>query len=146
MSSISAGKSAVRTRAARSEGWFAALGVKGRRAFRAAYTGYMLDAFDLIVLTLSLSAIGATFGVGTGATGALSTVTLSASAIGGVLAGVLCDRVGRARADRRPACGRAAHDPSPAEVPLGCALPTRGSPHALAGPPRGAGREPVLDH
>ena len=56
--------------------WFAALGDKGRRAFRAAFAGYMLDAFDLIVLTLSLTAIGATFGVGTGATGALSTVTL----------------------------------------------------------------------
>ena len=97
MSSISAGKPAVRTRAARSEGWFAALGVKGRRAFRAAYTGYMLDAFDLIVLTLSLSAIGATFSVGTGATGALSTVTLSASALGGILGGVLADRIGRAR-------------------------------------------------
>ena len=97
MSSISAGRPAVRTRAARSEGWFAALGVKGRRAFRAAYTGYMLDAFDLIVLTLSLSAIGATFSVGTGATGALSTVTLSASAVGGILGGVLADRIGRAR-------------------------------------------------
>jgi hypothetical protein len=30
--------------------------------------------------------------VSTGATGVLSTVTLSASALGGVLAGVLCDR------------------------------------------------------
>src|SRR3954470_23019276 len=77
--------------------WFADLGVKGRRAFRAAYAGYMLDAFDLIVLTLSLTAIGATFSVGTGATGALSTVTLSASAIGGILGGVLADRIGRAR-------------------------------------------------
>ena len=77
--------------------WFAELGVAGRRAFRAAFAGYMLDAFDLIVLTLSLTAIGATFGVGTGATGALSTVTLSASAIGGVLGGVLADRIGRAR-------------------------------------------------
>ena len=57
----------------------------------------MLDAFDLIVLTLSLAAIGTTFGVGTGATGALSTVTLSASAIGGILGGVLADRIGRAR-------------------------------------------------
>lgn len=82
---------------AREQGWFSALGVKGRRAFRAAYAGYMLDAFDLIVLTLSLAAIGATFNVGTGATGALSTVTLSASAIGGVLGGVLADRIGRAR-------------------------------------------------
>ena len=57
----------------------------------------MLDAFDLIVLTLSLAAIGPTFGVGTGATGALSTVTLSASAIGGILGGVLADKIGRAR-------------------------------------------------
>jgi MFS family permease len=99
MSSISAGspKAAARTREAREQGWFAALGVKGRRAFRAAYAGYMLDAFDLIVLTLSLTAIGATFNVGTGATGALSTVTLSASAVGGILGGVLADRIGRAR-------------------------------------------------
>jgi MFS family permease len=57
----------------------------------------MLDAFDLIVLTLSLTAIGTTFNVGTGATGALSTVTLSASAVGGILGGVLADRIGRAR-------------------------------------------------
>jgi MFS family permease len=100
MSSISAGRtpaSAARAREARGESWFAALGVKGRRAFRAAFAGYMLDAFDLIVLTLSLTAIGATFNVGTGATGALSTVTLSASAVGGILGGVLADRIGRAR-------------------------------------------------
>src|SRR5690242_5653113 len=77
--------------------WYAQLGVSGRRGFRAAFAGYMLDAFDLIVLTLSLTAIGTTFGVGTGATGALSTVTLSASAIGGILGGVLADRIGRAR-------------------------------------------------
>src|SRR4051812_41035391 len=99
MSSLSTGssKAAARTGTAREQSWFAALGVKGRRAFRAAYAGYMLDAFDLIVLTLSLTAIGATFNVGTGATGALSTVTLSASAVGGILGGVLADRIGRAR-------------------------------------------------
>ena len=97
MSSITAGRAAARTREERGRSWFAALGVKGRRAFRAAYAGYMLDAFDLIVLTLSLTAIGATFSVGTGATGALSTVTLSASAVGGILGGILADRIGRAR-------------------------------------------------
>src|SRR4051794_16551818 len=94
MSSITAGRAAAR---GRDESWYSALGASGRRAFRAAFAGYMLDAFDLIVLTLSLSAIGATFNVGTGATGALSTVTLSASAIGGILGGVLADRIGRAR-------------------------------------------------
>ena len=31
---------------------------KGQKAFKAAFAGYMLDAFDLIVLTLSLTAIG----------------------------------------------------------------------------------------
>jgi MFS family permease len=79
------------------QSWYAALGEHGRHAFRAAFAGYMLDAFDLIVLTLSLAAIGTTFSVGTGATGALSTVTLSCSAIGGIAGGVLADRVGRAR-------------------------------------------------
>src|SRR3954469_23348306 len=95
MSSLTAGRAAARRR--EGDSWFAALGVDGRRAFRAAYAGYTLDAFDLIVLTLSLTAIGTTFGVGTGATGALSTVTLSASAVGGILGGVLADRIGRAR-------------------------------------------------
>jgi MFS family permease len=80
-----------------SEGWWRALGPKGQKAFKAAFAGYSLDAFDLIILTLTLTAIGSTFGVGKGATGALSTVTLSASAIGGILGGVLSDRIGRAR-------------------------------------------------
>jgi MFS family permease len=79
------------------QSWYAALGEKGRRAFRAAFAGYMLDAFDLIVLTLSLTAIGTTFQIGTAATGALSTVTLSSSALGGILGGLLADRIGRAR-------------------------------------------------
>ena len=79
------------------EGWWPALGSKGQKAFKAAFAGYSLDAFDLIILTLTLTAIGSTFGVGKGATGALATVTLSASAIGGILGGVLSDRIGRAR-------------------------------------------------
>jgi MFS family permease len=101
MSTIHAGRTAYRERersqAARSGSWYSALGAEGRRAFKAAFAGYTLDAFDLIVLTLSLTAIGATFDVGTGATGALSTVTLSASALGGILGGILSDRIGRAR-------------------------------------------------
>jgi len=79
------------------EGWWPALGGKGQKAFKAAFAGYSLDAFDLIILTLTLAAIGSTFGVGKGATGALATVTLSASAVGGILGGVLSDRIGRAR-------------------------------------------------
>jgi MFS family permease len=87
----------VSARRAPEQSWYADLGARGRRAFAAAFTGYALDAFDLIILTLSLSAIGTTFSVGTGATGALATVTLSASALGGILGGVMADRIGRAR-------------------------------------------------
>jgi MFS family permease len=97
MSTYTAGRGAVRERAYREASWWAALGAQGRRAFAAAFAGFMLDGFDLIVLTLSLTAIGTTFSVGTGATGALSTVTLSASAVGGILGGMLADRIGRAR-------------------------------------------------
>jgi MFS family permease len=97
MSSTTAGGQAARAPSREEGSWYAALGERGRKAFRAAFAGFGLDAFDLLALTLSLTAIGATFDVGTGATGALSTVTLSASAIGGVLGGVLCDRIGRAR-------------------------------------------------
>jgi MFS family permease len=78
-------------------GWWNGLGPRGRKAFKAAFAGYSLDAFDLIILTLSLAAIGTTFGVGKGATGALATVTLGSSALGGIGAGILCDRIGRAR-------------------------------------------------
>lgn len=78
-------------------GWWNGLGPRGRKAFKAAFAGYSLDAFDLIILTLTLAAIGTTFDVGKGATGALATVTLSASAVGGIGAGILCDRIGRAR-------------------------------------------------
>src|SRR3954468_12638346 len=80
-----------------STSWWGDLGPRGRKAFKAAFAGYSLDAFDLIILTLTLTAIGSTFGVGKGATGALATVTLSASAVGGILGGVLSDRIGRAR-------------------------------------------------
>ena len=71
MSCISAGRPAVRTRDSVVRGLVRRARGQGASRLPAAYTGYMLDAFDLIVLTLSLSAIGATFSVGTGATGAL---------------------------------------------------------------------------
>ncbi len=87
----------VRREQVQEGGWWNGLGPRGRKAFKAAFAGYSLDAFDLIILTLTLAAIGTTFDVGKGATGALATVTLSSSAVGGILAGVLCDRIGRAR-------------------------------------------------
>jgi MFS family permease len=79
-------------------GWLRALGPRGRRAFASAFGGYALDSYDYFTLPLSMVALAAYFGLDSGQTGLFTTVTLAASAIGGALAGVLADRIGRVKA------------------------------------------------
>ena len=69
----------------------------GRRAFAGAFGGYGLDAYDYQILSLVLIAIIAHFGISTGQAGLLATVTLVVSAVGGIGAGLLIDRIGRSR-------------------------------------------------
>ncbi|MFM9373538.1 MFS transporter [Streptomyces sp. Da 82-17] len=78
--------------------WLRALGPRGRRAFGGAFGGYALDSYDYFTLPLSMVAISAYFALDSGQTGLFTTVTLVVSAVGGALAGVLADRVGRVRA------------------------------------------------
>ncbi|MGH3510874.1 MAG: MFS transporter [Pseudonocardiaceae bacterium] len=77
--------------------WFRSLGSEGRRAFVGAFGGYALDSYDFQVLPLGLVAIAVSLGISTGEAGLLSTVTLVFSAVGGVGAGILIDRIGRVR-------------------------------------------------
>lgn len=77
--------------------WYRSLPGAGRRAFAGAFAGYSLDAYDFQVLPLTLTAIAAYFHLTKGQSGLLTTVTLVVSAVGGVLAGVLIDRIGRTR-------------------------------------------------
>ncbi|HVV18183.1 MAG TPA: MFS transporter [Pseudonocardiaceae bacterium] len=79
------------------DNWLTSLGPKGRRAFAGAFGGYALDAYDFQVLPLALVAIAAYFHLSSGQAGLLTTVTLVVSGIGGALAGVLADRIGRVR-------------------------------------------------
>ncbi|CQR65145.1 MFS transporter [Streptomyces leeuwenhoekii] len=79
-------------------GWLRALGPRGRRAFGGAFGGYALDSYDYFTLPLSMVALAAYFGLDSGQTGLLTTVTLVLSAVGGALAGVLADRIGRVKA------------------------------------------------
>jgi MFS family permease len=78
--------------------WLRTLGPRGRRAFAGAFGGYGLDSYDFQVLPLGLVAITAYFGISKGEAGLLTTVTLVVSALGGAIAGVLADRIGRVRA------------------------------------------------
>ena len=77
--------------------WFRALGTSGRHAFVGAFGGYALDSYDYQVLPLGLVAIAASLRISTGEAGLLTTVTLVLSAVGGVVAGILIDRIGRVR-------------------------------------------------
>ncbi|MCX4760531.1 MFS transporter [Streptomyces sp. NBC_01275] len=78
--------------------WLRALGPRGRRAFAGAFGGYALDSYDYFTLPLSMVALAAYFGLDSGQTGLFTTVTLVVSAVGGALAGVVADRIGRVRA------------------------------------------------
>ncbi|XUL86802.1 MFS transporter [Streptomyces galilaeus] len=78
--------------------WLRALGPNGRRAFAGAFGGYALDSYDYFTLPLSMVALAAYFGLDSGQTGLFTTVTLVISAVGGALAGVFADRVGRVKA------------------------------------------------
>ncbi|MFI9816465.1 MFS transporter [Saccharothrix variisporea] len=77
--------------------WYRTLGQKGKRAFVGAAGGWGLDSYDFQVLPLGLVAISAYFGISTGQAGLLTTVTLLVSALGGVIAGIMADRIGRVR-------------------------------------------------
>ena len=77
--------------------WYRTMPQQGRRAFKGAFGGYALDSYDFLVLPMGMVAIAAYFGLTTAQTGLLTTVTLLASALGGVLAGLLIDRVGRVK-------------------------------------------------
>jgi len=60
--------------------------------------GWMLDAMDVMLYSLVLSHLMRDLGMGKGTAGALNSLTLLASALGGIVFGFVADRVGRTRA------------------------------------------------
>ena len=68
------------------------------RALFAAQLGWMLDAMDFLLFSFAVIPIREEFGLSNGIMGALTSVALIASAIGGMVFGRLADRLGRVRA------------------------------------------------
>jgi MFS transporter, SHS family, lactate transporter len=66
-----------------------------KRAFAAAFFGWMLDGFDFTILTFVLSDIQRSFTIDNALAGALGTVTLMFRLVGGAAAGTAADRWGR---------------------------------------------------
>jgi len=77
--------------------WWRTITPRQWKALLAAQVGWMLDAADVMLYAFALTAIQAEFGLSSARAGALASVTLVASACGGIAFGVLADRYGRAR-------------------------------------------------
>ena len=63
----------------------------------AAQAGWMLDAMDVLLYAFALTTIQKEFQIDSATAGLLASVTLLASAIGGIFFGVVADRLGRAK-------------------------------------------------
>ncbi len=69
-----------------------------RRALIAASLGWLLDAFDVMLYALILTAVVKDLGLSLATGGQLASLTLGASALGGLVFGVVADKLGRTRA------------------------------------------------
>ena len=69
-----------------------------RRTLVAAAMGWLLDAFDVMLYALILTSVIDDLGLSRAAGGAMASLTLAASAIGGLIFGVVADKLGRTRA------------------------------------------------
>lgn len=79
-------------------GWWTEGTPQARRALIAASLGWMLDSFDVMLYALVLASIMTDLEMTREIAGALGSLTLLASAAGGLLFGVVADRFGRTRA------------------------------------------------
>src|SRR5580704_1628255 len=64
----------------------------------AAQSGYMLDAMDVLLFVFTINVLRTEFHLSAAQAGLVSSFTLAFSAAGGIVFGVLSDRIGRARA------------------------------------------------
>jgi MFS family permease len=78
--------------------WYRAISARQWKSLAAAQLGWMLDAMDVMLYAFALTSIRFEFALSSAEAGALASVTLIASAFGGIFFGVLADRIGRARA------------------------------------------------
>jgi MFS family permease len=79
-------------------GWWRVAPKPARRALVAASMGWALDAFDVMLFSLTLAAVIKDLGLTKTQAGALGSITLLGGAVGGLVFGHVADRFGRTRA------------------------------------------------
>ncbi|MBN2265535.1 MAG: MFS transporter [Candidatus Aminicenantes bacterium] len=78
--------------------WWKEAAPEARRALVAASFGWMLDSFDVMLYAMVLAALMSDLGMTKATAGLLGSLTLVASAVGGLVFGILADRLGRRKA------------------------------------------------
>lgn len=78
--------------------WYHSITREQWNALIAAKLGWMLDAMDFVLFLMAINALKESFGFDNATAGSLATAALIASAIGGLLFGIIADRIGRTRA------------------------------------------------
>src|SRR5262249_35654548 len=78
--------------------WYRTITRAQWKALFAAKVGWMLDAMDFFIYVMALDQLKTYFGFDDDTAGLLGTITLLTSAAGGLLFGVIADRIGRTRA------------------------------------------------
>jgi len=78
--------------------WPARVSAAERNTLIAGALGWMLDSLDVTLYALVIAHLMRDFGMTKAIAGALNSITLIAAAIGGLMFGVIADRVGRTRA------------------------------------------------
>jgi len=71
---------------------------EAKRALVAAGMGWLLDAFDVMLYALILKAVSEDLGLTPPQAGLMASLTLAASAVGGLIFGIIADKLGRTRA------------------------------------------------
>ncbi|MGH7471099.1 MAG: MFS transporter [Longimicrobiales bacterium] len=78
--------------------WYRTITREQWRVLLAAKLGWMLDAMDFLLYVMAIGQLKAYFGFSDATAGMLGTITLLTSAAGGLLFGLIADRMGRTRA------------------------------------------------
>ena len=88
---------ATTNEATSSGNWFSSMSPRERRTFWACFFGWALDAMDVQIYAVVMPTLIVLWGLSRGQAGMLGTSALLVSSLGGWLAGILADRIGRAR-------------------------------------------------
>ena len=78
--------------------WLRSITPQQRRTLISASLGWMLDSMDIMLYAMVLAHLMRDFGMSTATAGLMGSLTLLASAVGGIVFGLVADRVGRVKA------------------------------------------------